>query len=431
MRDVRVGLRGSADEVAAPDASSSPAGTDSSGARTDLDGVLADGMDAVNALPQGGVDMRTPAAMFEAAVERVQAREHTASPDAPSRWRRGLELSKLVETELMETGHNANNLKDYVTARLNFQACYEHCSRPAVAQLSAANMALKLGEPAIAVFEYQQILLRRELPASLRLKAVAKLLSAAVELKRDEHREKYKLPTSWEDLPKLLEKPNWHQAIIPPSDDELAATLDVYDAPTQESLVPPKPRQMGSVVVPMRTEIEEAPSSMAGAEVQAWQRRLLPRSSGSAYPSARGVADPRHAAEHAASRHGAAPSEVDEIFASHTGRHIGAATTTLVRRRKASAVAAPDRIRPFALLLLFFTVAVAIARLALPPVAPAALLPPMEVKDVPLKGGGSRRGAALGEVIKRAKVAQKEVVGKAKKVAQKAKSRGKGKVQAK
>ena len=29
-----------------------PAGTDSSGARTDLDGVLADGMDAVNALPQ-------------------------------------------------------------------------------------------------------------------------------------------------------------------------------------------------------------------------------------------------------------------------------------------------------------------------------------------------------------------------------------------
>ena len=112
VRDVRVGLRGSADEVAAPDASSSPAGTDSSGARTDLDGVLADGMDAVNALPQGGVDMRTPAAMFEAAVERVQAREHTASPDAPSRWRRGLELSKLVETELMETGHNANNLKD-------------------------------------------------------------------------------------------------------------------------------------------------------------------------------------------------------------------------------------------------------------------------------------------------------------------------------
>ena len=85
----------------------------------------------------------TPAAMFEAAVERVQAREHRA-PDAPSRWRRGLELSKLVETELMETGHNANNLKDYVTARLNFQACYEHCSRPAVA-LSAANMALKLG----------------------------------------------------------------------------------------------------------------------------------------------------------------------------------------------------------------------------------------------------------------------------------------------
>ena len=94
----------------------------------------------------------------------------------------------------------------------------------------------------------------------------------------------------------------------------------------------------------------------------------------------------------------------------------------------AEGVAAADRTRPFALLLLFFTLAVAIARLALPPVAAVALPPPMEAKDAPRKGGG-RRGAGLGEVLKRAKVAQKEVVGKAKKVAQKAKSRGK--VQAK
>ena len=80
---------------------------------------------------------------------------------------------------------------------------------------------------------------------------------------------------------------------------------------------------------------------MAGAEVQAWQRRLLPRSSGSAYPSARGVADPRHAAEHAASRHGAAPSEVDEIFDEHlvNGR-------TVERLRDELDKPVPDEPRP-------------------------------------------------------------------------------------
>ena len=62
----------------------------------------------------------------------------------------------------MEAGHRANSRDDYVEARRNFRAAFE-LEGKAVAQISAANMALKLGNVEEAMQEYTVVLQRTDL----------------------------------------------------------------------------------------------------------------------------------------------------------------------------------------------------------------------------------------------------------------------------
>ena len=62
----------------------------------------------------------------------------------------------------MEAGHRANKRDDYFEARRNFRAAFE-LEGKAVAQISAANMALKLGNVEEAMQEYTVVLQRTDL----------------------------------------------------------------------------------------------------------------------------------------------------------------------------------------------------------------------------------------------------------------------------
>ena len=354
LRATQLGETASSAVEMAPSVASSQS-TPSSGAQT----IAASPTSGAPAADDLSPLLSTPAAMLDRAVAKVQAasQDKGSACSAAQRWQRGAERSRQVEAELMAAGHLANDRKDYLAARLNFQACYELGAHPVVAQLSAANMALKMKEPAVAVFEYQQVLLRQDLPAPLRLKAVTKLLTAAIALKRAEHQNTWKLPSSFDDIPKLLQQPKWYEAILPPSDADLMSTLDVYDAP----IAPPvTPKALGarSAVTPIRTVRRETYSSMPAVSLQAWQRRLLPVSEGGAYPSS-GVADIRHGAPWHV---GGANGESEAVLAAHDqGAPLAAPRPR--RRQRRSGVLEPDRTTPFALLLLFVALAMGLAHL--------------------------------------------------------------------
>ena len=68
----------------------------------------------------------------------------------------------LSAEELFKRGHQANGEGDVATARAQFLAAFE-LERSPKAQLSAANMALKLGESDVALREYEALLLRPDL----------------------------------------------------------------------------------------------------------------------------------------------------------------------------------------------------------------------------------------------------------------------------
>ena len=78
-------------------------------------------------------------------------------PDARSFVEGGLSAE-----ELFKRGHQANGEGDVAAARAHFLAAFELEGSPK-AQLSAANMALKLGESDVALREYEALLLRPDL----------------------------------------------------------------------------------------------------------------------------------------------------------------------------------------------------------------------------------------------------------------------------
>ena len=80
-------------------------------------------------------------------------------------------------SEEMSTGFTLNKAGDFAGARKCFLEAYQLRGQRAEAQLSAANMALKLGETATAESEYKAILLRDDLTENLRRMAETKLAS--------------------------------------------------------------------------------------------------------------------------------------------------------------------------------------------------------------------------------------------------------------
>ena len=67
------------------------------------------------------------------------------------------------ELELLAEGHRANARADYAAARLNFLAACELFGDRVEAQLSAANMAAKMGDDELAASEYREMLARADL----------------------------------------------------------------------------------------------------------------------------------------------------------------------------------------------------------------------------------------------------------------------------
>jgi len=137
-------------------------------------------------------------AMAAAAITRVQATQRgrfvrRMTLLAPTSLRR--EATMLIggrdavptdansENELLRIGHAANARKDFGAARLNFQAAYMMFGYKVEAQLSAANMALKLGEVELAASEYQEILRRNDVQGWVRGRVVQKLQVATAIMK--------------------------------------------------------------------------------------------------------------------------------------------------------------------------------------------------------------------------------------------------------
>ena len=100
-----------------------------------------------------------PTASPPAALPRSNSASPDLNPDggrerAPSlRARSASVQSELLYDQLMKRGHEANAANKVTEARRNFQAAAALRNTPAAA-LSAANMALKLGQPGVARDEY-------------------------------------------------------------------------------------------------------------------------------------------------------------------------------------------------------------------------------------------------------------------------------------
>ena len=286
VRDVRVSAHGTAPgaqtlTVAAPaPAASAP----KSAAPAAADGTSKKSASSQAAGEVDEVDELTR--LYEAAATRVQARTRgllargktgllSSSAEARMRWHRGADLAtgRLTEKELMAEGHAANDRLDYAAARLNFQAAYELGSHHIAAQLSAANMALKLGEAELALFEYQQMLLRKDLVGWHRFSVVQKLVAASVALKRKELEQR-----PWHEQ-------QWHELIVGSalsSEEEVARSINVMDAHVDPK--PPKPSAANPNITPIHTVMVAPPVSMPYSSLAAWQRERLPAPA-HAYPA--------------------------------------------------------------------------------------------------------------------------------------------------
>jgi len=93
--------------------------------------------------------------------------------------RRSEQLDASAEL-LIQRGHDANRRGEFVEARSNFRAAFELSSK-AAAQISAANMTLKIGDVAAAIQEYTTILERQDLAETHR-EAVLRKVNEATHL---------------------------------------------------------------------------------------------------------------------------------------------------------------------------------------------------------------------------------------------------------
>ena len=138
----------------------------------------------------------------------------------------------------------------------------------AATQLSAANMALKAGDPQLAAYEYEQALLRSDLPDGMRSKAAARLLEAEAAIKRQ----------ALESVPWHDERLPWHERLLASETTLLAK----FPEPKRRSIVaaahePDALPRSRHGFTPLRTSIDEAapPPSLPLHELEVWQKRAL------------------------------------------------------------------------------------------------------------------------------------------------------------
>ena len=132
-----------------------------------------------------------------------------------------------AERELMRIGHAENAAGDFAAARLNFQAAFELGGGKVEAQLSAANMAYKMGETELACFEYQQILKRADLAAWHRGRVVQKLQTASTTMHRAAEADVPYVSMEW--LLKLAQKSSSAMSVAAYTLSAVAAGLGVGD----------------------------------------------------------------------------------------------------------------------------------------------------------------------------------------------------------
>ena len=164
-----------------------------------------------------------------------------------------------TEEELMEAGFAANKRGEHADARKRFCEAYERFGHRVEAQLSGANMALKMGDAALAEFEYQQLLLRSDLSGALRKAVVEKLAKASMAIKASEQDQR-----PW--LDKLFSFPDRK---------EMLASVTAFDAHHSSA---EEPQQSGFQALrsPRRSVAHRVSSSIPAGGLLRWQRRMLP-----------------------------------------------------------------------------------------------------------------------------------------------------------
>jgi len=199
----------------------------------------------------------------------------------------------LTTAELMLRGHQSNERGEYAAARVHFQCAYER-SHSVAAQLSAANMALKAHEPRLAAYEYEQVLLRADLPEVLRAQAAEKLIQSEAAVENE-------LPATapWDS------RMTWQERLLAPAD----AVLKTYAPPRRSTVAaaylpddaPSSRFGWSAIRTPVQLTSMREPSQPPHA-LEQWQRSSLPPTTGSAaehgrqivsYPY-RGVRLPAH-----------------------------------------------------------------------------------------------------------------------------------------
>ena len=199
----------------------------------------------------------------------------------------------LTSAELMLRGHRSNERGEYAAARVHFQRAYER-SHSVAAQLSAANMALKAHEPRLAAYEYEQLLLRADLPEVLRARAAEKLIESEAAVENE-------LPATapWDS------RMTWQERLLAPVD----AVLKTYAPPRRSTVAaahlpddaPSSRFGWSAIRTPVELTSMREPSQPPHA-LELWQRSSLPPTTGStaehgrrlvSYPY-RGVRLPAH-----------------------------------------------------------------------------------------------------------------------------------------
>ena len=136
--------------------------------------------------PAGALPIESPTTGGAPAFPQLESPPQWTPPVAPPPFSAQQSVIMIPRTggsgmastsEEMSTGFTLNKAGDFAGARKCFLEAYQLRGQRAEAQLSAANMALKLGETATAESEYKAILLRDDLTENLRRMAETKLAS--------------------------------------------------------------------------------------------------------------------------------------------------------------------------------------------------------------------------------------------------------------
>jgi len=112
---------------------------------------------------------------YALAAVKLQAAQRGRRTRSTRQLPRTPQLSRRASNDLMATGHRAYKDGDFAAARLNFLVAYEQGEGRLEAAISAANMAVRLGDLGTAEEEYSQLLLRDDLSPYLAQIVAAKL----------------------------------------------------------------------------------------------------------------------------------------------------------------------------------------------------------------------------------------------------------------